>query len=103
MKKLALALLLAAAGCATPFFRSVQGTSTSIGVTIPNEEVVQLEALHYLNGEKVTVREPAYIKYWFKAAETNRYFGMISTETCRESDLTISLTNNVQEANNERQ
>ena len=32
------------------------------------EEVIQLEALHYLNGEKVTVRDPAFVAYKFKAA-----------------------------------
>lgn len=68
MKNSAAFLLLLLAGCTAPFFRSVEGTSTSIGVTVPNEEVIQLEALHYLNGEKVTVRDPAFVAYKFKAA-----------------------------------
>ena len=94
MKKMVLALLpLLVLGCGTPFFKSVQGTSTSIGITIPNEEVLELEALHYLNGEKVVVREPACIHYKFSASETNSYLGIVHTQSCRESDLTVSLTN----------
>lgn len=79
----------------------MQGTSTSIGVTIPNEDVLQLDAFHYLNGEKVTVKDPACITYKFKAAETNSYFGVISTTAWRESDLAVSLTNRIEGAEHE--
>lgn len=86
-------LLTLTLGCTAPFFKSVQGTSTSIGITIPNEEVIELEALHYLNGEKVVVREPAIIRYKFKASETNSYLGIVRTQSWRESDLSVSVTN----------
>lgn len=86
-------LLSLTLGCTSPFFKSVQGTSTSIGITIPNEEVVEVEALHYLNGEKVVVKDPASIRYKFKTAETNSYLGIVHTQSWRESDLSVSVTN----------
>lgn len=76
-------------GCSQPFFKSVQGTSTSIGLSIPSEDALQMEAVHYLNGEKVIIRDSSTIEYVFKTAETNSYFGIIHTQSQRDSSLKI--------------
>lgn len=89
MKKALLIALLCLAGCETPFFRSIQGTSSTIGISLPNEDIVQFQAFQYLNGEKVVVRDVANISYSFRTSETNNYFGVIETNTTRDSTLEI--------------
>ena len=56
MKKLALALMLMA-GCTSPFYKEVDGTSTILGVSLPDEQYIQINALSYLGGSKTYVIE----------------------------------------------
>ena len=39
MKKLVLAMMLLA-GCTTPFYKEVDGTSTILGVSLPDEQYI---------------------------------------------------------------
>lgn len=86
---LAAALALCATGCSRPFFRSLTGTQTAIAVSIPDEDYIKLNIVSYLNGELVTIRDPSWIKYKFKTAETNSYFGIVRTEAFRESEIRV--------------
>lgn len=86
---LALVLGLLGSGCKAPFFKRIEGTSTSIGVTIPNEEVLELEALHYLNGEKVTVKKPSLVELESVSVQSNSYFGVIRTTSSRNSKVKV--------------
>jgi len=40
MRKLAIALALLVAGCTSPFYKEVDGTSTVLGVSLPDEQYI---------------------------------------------------------------
>lgn len=92
------AVLALCAGCTSPFYKEVDGTSTILGVSLPDEQYIQINALSYLGGSKTTVREPAYITHEYTSASTNSYFGVVHTQEYRESKITVSPTNTVQKA-----
>ena len=95
MKRLLLIALLLVAGCASPFYKEVDGTSTILGVSLPDEQYIQINALSYLGGSKTIVREPACIKHTFVSASTNSYFGVIHTQEYRTNSIEVVLTNKV--------
>lgn len=95
MKKLVLATLLLA-GCTSPFYKEVDGTSTILGVSLPDEQYIQINALSYLGGAKTLVREPACIKHKYTATSTNSYFGVIHTQEYRTNCIEVVLTNKVE-------
>ena len=76
-------------GCKTPFFRSTQGVLTNVGVSIPNSDVASFQIAQYLSGQQVTVKEPSTIKYSWKIAETNNYFGLVKTQTIRIGEIQV--------------
>lgn len=93
MKKLALALCVLMCGCTSPFYKEVDGTSTILGVSLPDEQYIQINALSYLGGSKTYVREPACIKHTYTSASTNSYFGVIHTQEYRTNTIEVVLTN----------
>ena len=95
MKKLVLALLLSA-GCTTPFYKAVDGTNLLLGVSLPDEQYIQINALSYLCGAKTLVRQPACIKHTYTATSTNSYFGVIQTQEMRTNTIEVVLTNKVE-------
>lgn len=98
------AILIAAAalalctGCFAPYYKEVDGTSTILGVSLPDEQYIQINALSYLGGSKTTVREPACIVHRYTSASTNSYFGVVHTREYRESEITVTPTNSVNKA-----
>lgn len=96
MKKLFLAALLLA-GCAGQYYKEVDGTSTILGVSLPDEQYIQINALSYLGGSKTYVREPAAITHEYETASTNSYFGVVHTREWRRSVITVCPTNSVHE------
>ncbi len=90
---LACALLVLAAGCKAPYYKSVDGTSTILGVSLPDEQYIQINALSYLGGSKTIVKEPSVITHKYVTSSTNSYFGVVTTREYRESNLTVSPTN----------
>jgi len=89
MRKLFLAAVLLLAGCTTPYYKEVDGTSTILGVSLPDEQYIQINALSYLGGSKTIVKEPSVITHEYVTASTNSYFGMITTREYRSQKLTI--------------
>ena len=94
MKKLVLATMLLA-GCTSPFYKEVDGTSTILGVSLPDEQYIQINALSYLGGSKTYVREPASITHQYECWSTNSYFGVIHTQEYRKNQINVCLTNTV--------
>ena len=94
MKKFVLATLLLA-GCTSPFYKEVDGTSTILGVSLPDEQYIQINALSYLGGSKTIVREPATIVHEYECWSTNSYFGVIHTQEYRKNSVKVSITNAV--------
>ena len=95
---LAAAAVLCAAGCAAPYYKAVDGTSTILGVSLPDEQYIQVNALSYLGGSKTYVREPATITHEYETATTNSYFGVVQTREWRRSSVTVCPTNCVGKA-----
>ena len=63
MKKIvAIVLALFLTGCTSQsFYHSIDGTSTLLGVSLPDEQFIQINALSYLGGSKTTVRDKAVV------------------------------------------
>ena len=93
MKRLLLITLLLVAGCTSPFYKEVDGTSTILGVSLPDEQYIQINALSYLGGSKTIVREPANIEHEYECWSTNSYFGVIHTQEYRKNKIKVCLTN----------
>lgn len=96
MKRILLVALLLVTGCTSPFYKEVDGTSTILGVSLPDEQYVQINALSYLGGSKTIVREPACIKHTYTSTSTNSYFGVIHTQEHRTNCIEVVLTNKVE-------
>lgn len=98
MKKLiAFILALLLCGCYSPYYKEVDGTSTILGVSLPDEQYIQINALSYLGGSKTTVKEPAKIEHEYECWSTNSYFGVIHTHEYRKSKITVCPTNCIDE------
>lgn len=98
MRKAIAVLFVALTGCTAPYYKEVDGTSTMLGVSLPDEQYIQINALSYLGGSKTVVREPACIVHEYTSASTNSYFGVIHTQEYRESKVTVTPTNVVSKA-----
>lgn len=95
MKKIFLVLVtLVVFGCSSNFYREVDGTSTILGVSLPDEQYIQINALSYLGGSKTIVKEPACIMHEYTSASTNSYFGIVKTQETRTSKITVCPTTN---------
>lgn len=97
VKKTLFAALVLIAGCAGQYYKEVDGTSTILGVSLPDEQYVQINALSYLGGSKTYVREPATITHEYETAATNSYFGVVHTRERRRSVITVCPTNSAHE------
>lgn len=91
------ALVVLVAGCFSPYYKEVDGTSTILGVSLPDEQYIQINALSYLGGSKTTVKEPARIEHEYECCSTNSYFGIVQTREWRKSRITVCPTNTVPE------
>lgn len=80
-------------GCSSPYYKDVNGTSTILGVSLPDEQYIQINALSYLGGSKTIVREPSSIIHQYETYSTNTYFGIVQTREYRKSMLTVCPTN----------
>ena len=63
MKKLVtIVLALFLTGCTSQsFYHSIDGTSTLLGVSLPDEQYISINAVSYLGGSKTTVRDKAVV------------------------------------------
>ena len=59
--KIALVLAVFLAGCTSSFYQSVDGTSTILGVSLPDAQCIQFNASSYLGGSKTTVKDPSVV------------------------------------------
>lgn len=84
------ALIAASAcGCTSAYYRSLDGVSASIAVALPDEELLKIQALEYLSGSKVVVRDPSEVTQTFESTSANSYmFGLIETAESRKNTVT---------------
>lgn len=102
MKKIvAIMLALFLTGCTSQsFYHSIDGTSTILGVSLPYEQYIQINALSYLGGSKTTVRDKAVIQHEYECWSTNSYFGVVHTHEYRKSKITVCPTNSIDSCTN---
>jgi hypothetical protein len=85
-----LAAALAFAGCASESAKIVEGTDLSVGFTIPGDEgEANFTVFNYLSGFKTTTAESSRVKLTFTCAESNDYFGVITTRVNKRVDAEI--------------
>lgn len=82
-------------GCSSNYYKSIDGTSTILGISLPDEQYIQINALSYLGGGKTVVREPASIVHEYETRSTNDYFGIVHTREWRRAKITVFPTNTV--------
>ena len=86
----ALAALIALGGCASESAKIVEGTDLSVGFSIPGAEgEANFTVFNYLSGFKTTTAESSRVKLTYMCAETNDYFGVITTRTAKRVDAEI--------------
>ena len=91
MRKL-LPVILAALllGCASESAKVVEGTDLSMGFSLPMAEgESNFTVFNYLSGFKTTTAESSRVKLRYECAETNDYFGVITTRTSKSVDAEI--------------
>lgn len=70
----------------------VEGTDLTFGVQFPYTEQETMAVVNYLTGFRVGVAENARCRVKYSCAETNSYFGMITTRTAKTIDATVTPT-----------
>ena len=79
---------LLAAGCVYKGGKVVDGTNLAIGMKIPGTEL-NLSVLDYIGGVRVAGQDSTHITVTHEMAETNTYFGVVTTS--RRSTLTADI------------
>lgn len=93
------ALLL---GCASESAKVVEGTDLSMGFSLPMAEgESNFTVFNYLSGFKTTTAESSRVKLRYECAETNDYFGVITTRTSKSVDAEIWPVYDEEEAKEE--
>lgn len=78
-------------GCAYKGAKVVEGTDLAVGINFPAAEgEAQLQLLNYLSGFRLAVDRNAIMSVKYTTAETNSYFGLISTRTAKSVDAKVS-------------
>lgn len=89
----ALALIIMATtfvGCAYRGAKVVEGTDLAVGISVPaTEGTLDLNVLNYLSGFRLAVDRNARLECKYSVAETNSYFGVISTKTHKKVEAKV--------------
>ena len=85
---LAACAALLAAGCVYKGGKVVDGTNLAIGMKIPGTEW-SVSVLDYIGGIRVAGQDSTHITVTHEVAETNTYFGVVTTS--RRSTLTADI------------
>ena len=89
MRYLVVGLALFAVGCSSSFYRSLDGTSTSVGICVPESDTMRLDVVQYLSGSRVSVKDKGTITHEYSHSLSNSYFGIIQTSEQRSSKVTV--------------
>lgn len=89
MRFVVVAFVLFTLGCSSSYYRSLDGTSTSVGICVPESDTMRLDVVQYLSGSRVSVKDKGTITHEYKCSSTNSYFGLIRTQEHRESRVVV--------------
>lgn len=77
-------------GCAYKGAKVTEGTDLAIGFNVPAAEgTAQLQVLNYLSGFRLAVDRNAVMSVKYTTAETNSYFGVVTTRSAKTVDATV--------------
>ena len=80
-------------GCVYRGAKIVEGTDLAVGINVPSTEgALQLQLMNYLSGFRLAIAENAALTMTYSTAESNNYFGVISTRTTKQVSATVSPT-----------
>lgn len=85
---LCLALCL---GCAYKGAKIVEGTDMSLGVSLPGTSgMADMAVVNWLSGFRFAVANGAELTLEYTNAETNTYFGCVTTRTFKQINATVT-------------
>lgn len=85
MKKLMLCAILFLGCTSNNFYESTIGSSTTIGVVLPTENLVNFEVLNTLDGCKIKIKEPCCIVHHFTMTNSTTWFKFFETSSSANS------------------
>ena len=90
-------LSIIVAACHNYYYVQHSGSIFNAGLTVPEVEHVQIDAVNAIDGCILKVKEKSEIEHAFEQASTNNYFGIIFTKSWLKSKTKIkpSQTNSV--------
>ncbi len=85
MKKLMLCAILFLGCTSKNFYDSTIGSSTTVGVVLPTENIVNFEVLNTLDGCRISIKEPCCIVHHFTMTNNTTWFNFIETSSVANS------------------
>ena len=77
-------------GCVYRGAKVTEGTDFALGVNVPTAEgTFQFDLINYLSGFRLGVAENARLELRYTHAETNEYFGCVTTRTYKTVDAVV--------------
>ena len=77
-------------GCVYRGAKITEGTDFALGVNVPTAEgTFQFDLINYLSGFRLGVAENARLELKYTHAETNEYFGCVTTRTYKTVDAVV--------------
>lgn len=78
-------------GCVYRGAKITEGTDLAVGFSVPGTEgVCQLNLFNWLSGFRLGVAENSILHVRYTTAETNSYFGVITTRTAKSVDAKVT-------------
>ena len=93
MKKIFIAALLLCGCTSKNFYESVIGSSTTIGLILPSENITNFEVLNSLEGSKIKIKEPCNVYHYFSMTNTTTWFGLVESSSVANSLIWLYPTN----------
>jgi hypothetical protein len=77
-------------GCVYKGAKVTEGTDFALGINVPTAEgTFQFDLVNYLSGFRLGVAENARLELKYTHAETNEYFGCVTTRTYKTVDAVV--------------
>ena len=82
--------ILMNAGCVYKGAKITEGTSLIVGMDLPGTDgIAQINVLSWLSGFRLGVAENARLQVRYQHAETNSYFGCVTTRIWKDVDAVV--------------
>lgn len=96
MKRLVALAVIFLTGCFSEhFYDSTIGSSTTVGVVLPTENIVNFEVLNTLDGCRISIKEPCCIVHHFTMTNNTTWFKFFEKSSIADSLIWLFPTNAV--------